>query len=607
MRASLLTQLLMIIWSGYAMAAMAVPPARSPQDVTADLHEVRTAVRSAEVIGNQGLLLKNLRILRDLQTRSDLLDSATLTSLRIVEVNGASDRFTMASDWEALARLSQRAGDFSQAVSAAKRAVLILKTTGDAKRTGDAFLELLDLLFNSERYSEFKHQSEEALRSFKNNGDQAGEAMVLYRQGECLTAQGRVPDALSVLHLALRKRDAIQDHRKTALILFALARANVEVAQWSAASAAMNEALQLAPAAPANSPGLIGLRSRIKEGQGDLKAALMYERQAAYVKDSLFKAMKADRLERIQMIYGVRSKEMVLADLREKDRAMMDSLGAERVKTRMSLLLCAGLTVLLLTVILRRSWLAALARRARIKNRLIEAQAKDLEIKYSELERQSLRLSQALVTEEARKMESIGRPFTEGFETSLVRLLMEIELVHAPDEWTAVAMIRLQSRIRAMALVNENKVKAGDDGKILLKAHLLAVADGLFRERGLLGKMRLELDVAAVDLSVEALMSLCLLFNELLMMTIEHSNANDSAVTIAASITCLGEHRCELLYTDRTGALTTAGLGPGSVSGGMVQVLSKSLNGSIMLLKGEETTFQITFAPQSAMAMRMAS
>lgn len=564
-------------------------------------------VEASRNAANQGLYLKSLRHLRDHQATMGALDSALQTSQKIVAINGISaDRFSIASDWQQMARLYQQAGDLPGAVLASKKSLLLMKTIGNKAWTRAATMEMLDLLLAAGRYAEFRYQSEGALDACKAAGDRAGQAMVEYRQGLCLIAQGRFPDALSVLHLALRNRDAVQDDGQLGRILFALAQANAGVAQWPAARDAMAEALQLAPQAPVNSPELYQLQSRIDEGLGDPQGALRSERLATIAKDSLFKVHGAEQLARLQALHAVDTKENELAELQETKLALNAKLRSERFKARASLLFCAGLSVILLTILLRRSWLGTQARRARLQRKVVEAQAKDLETKYSELEQHSLMLSQALVGEEARKLEQSKGMLTAGFAANLFGLQVRVERGHAGSSPGAMAMDRLHGRAKVMALVDENLAKPGSGGGLMLRPHLIAIAEAAFRERGLLEKLRLELNAGQVDLDLDELMTLSLLFHELLTMTMDQHASADLPVMIEATLANLGERRCELLYTDRCGSITGAALGPGTPHGAQVHLLANALHGSIMLLKGEETTLQLTFESRSRTAMRMA-
>ncbi|HQV39337.1 MAG: sensor histidine kinase [Flavobacteriales bacterium] len=606
MRSTLIPALVLVLLASTALDGHASP---SPlDDATQELGRLQTQVKAAETIGRKDLVVKELRQLRNYQTRYGALDSAMRTSLRIVSMTGATtDRTAMAEDWQALARLGRNTGDLSQAVAAAKRAVLILKTTVDRERRNSATLELLDLLLEAKRYTEFNHLSEEALLNFRTERDLAGQAEVLYWQGQCLIGEGRAADALSLLHLALRNRGAIRDDKVTAKILFALARANAEIAEWAPARAAMEEALRLDPQAPKSVPGLHGLCASIDEGVGDLPAALHCLQQERFVKDSLTSAGIAERMTRIQAMYAVRAKDKAVEELHELNRALTLQLADKRTTTRWALMACAGLSVGMLVLLMLRGMRSSTMRRVRLRNAVIVRQADEIQARSTELEKQNLHLSQALVRDGNNRQQGAGQDFLAGNGIQLMDLLVRTQKENTDNEGLAAAIDALHGRVRAMALVNENLGKEGTRGRLHLKAHFASLADMLLRERGLLDRTMVDLDISGEDAFMQDLLPLSLLVNELLQISLAHASGMNTRSRITISLRRLGEHQCELLYSDTNGSITKDHIHNGSVGADLVQALARTLDGTIMLLKGEATTFQLTYQPGTAMELRRAS
>ncbi|MBZ0205411.1 MAG: hypothetical protein K8H89_03730 [Flavobacteriales bacterium] len=607
MRSVLIPSVVFVLLIGTSDMAHASPSSDPGLDPAAKLTQLRAESFVAERTGRNDQLLKSLRSLRDLQIQYGAIDSAMNTCLRVVRISGLSDdRFAMAHDWRSLSIVARRAGDLSGAVAAGKRRVLILKTTGDRELEQRASMELLDLLLESKRYREFKHQSEANLAAFKQERNGAGEAQVLCRQGECLTAQGRPVDALSLLHLALRNRDMLEDKKETARLLFALAKANMDIANWSAARSAFEEAMDLTPTAPTSSPELYGLLAGIHEGMGDLRSALHYERVESRTKDSLFSATKAERAARIQLLYGLRAKDEDMATLRSNNQAAADQLLREKTKTRWSLFLSAGLSVgLLLLVLLRRRELSSV-RRTRFKNRLITDRAKEAESKTSELEREIQQLSQALVraSENREELTSRSRPSID--EIRMVEILVKTQARHTTDTNVAKTLGQLQSRIGTLNLINKHLGQADELGILQLKAHFTALADHLVRERGLQGTVQMDIKVDD-EVALDHLLPLSLLFSELIRVSLEHEVTGKKPRTISVGLRHLGQHQCELLYLDEAGAINAEALNNSSLGAELVLAWARALGGSILLLKGEVTAFQYTFEQGASAAMRKAS
>lgn len=579
-----------------------------PEEITLELARIQTRVQAAETTDRKELVVKELRRLRDFQTRFGALDSAMLISQRIVGLSGTTaDRVAMAEDWLALARLGRNTGDLSQAITAAKRSVLILKTTGDKELRNSVTIELLDLLLEAKRYAEFKNLSEEALLSYRSAQDPSGQAEVLYRQGKCLIEEGRAADALSLLHLALRSRGIIRNDKVTAMTLFTLAQANAKIGEWTAARAAMDEALQLAPQAPKSAPELHGLCADIDEGMDDLPAAMQCLRQERIVKDSLSSATIAERMARIQVMYGVRTKDQALEELHTLNRDATSQLAGWKKAARWTLMACAGLSVWILVLLLTRRSRSSTMRRVRLKNTVILRQADQIQARSTELERQNLQLSQALVREGANRQDVVAPVTLAGNGIKLIDLMVRTQKENASNEMVTSAIDALHGRIRALALVSENLGKEGAGGKLHLKAHFASLADMLLREKGQLGNIRVDLDIPSDLVFMDDLLPLSLLINELLQISLAHIPENAPPGRINIALSHLGEHHCELLYSDSNGSLTKDRFNNGSVGADLVHALARTLDGTIMLLKSEVTTFQLTYQPGATVELRKAS
>ena len=570
---------------------------------------LRVGIHLAEQNDRADLLLLELRRLRDLQIKFGAVDSALSTCFRIVGMSGFSeDRLAMAKDWQALSMVARRSGDPSGAVAASKRSVLILKTTGDQEMESTASLDLLDLLLDSERYAEFKHQSEGLLSGFERQGNIAGQVRVLYRQGEYLTAKNRAADALSLLHSALRSREVLANDQEVARILFALAKANVEVKNWTSARAAFEEAAQLTPKAPDSTPELYGLLARIHEGMGDLENALHYVRKKSQTKDSLFSATTADRAARMQMLFAVQAKDKSMVDLSEENQVMASMLSVERIKIRWTLVVCAALSVGMLLLLLLRLRHGTSIRRTRLKNVVITGRAKEVEAKSQELERQNLQLSQALMQAKERRDQQSSRSGLGAGEIQLVDLLVRTQIQHAEDGALNSGLIALHSRIKTMDLVNRNLVKAEALGAVHLKAHFMALVDASLREREMSGRIevRFELVEEEKDL-LDDLLPLSLLVNELLQLSIDHAAASTGPTRISIVLRRLALYQYELVYTDHAGAISGEVLNNGRLGAELVLALARAMGGSVRLLKSEATSFRFTFEPSVDVAIRRAS
>jgi two-component sensor histidine kinase len=551
-------------------------------------------------------LVGQLRKLRDCQIRAGSLDSAMLTGLQVTAMNGASsNRVAIAMDWQVLASIGQRTGDLPGAVAAARKAVLILKTTGNQGLIASSTLNLMDLLLEAGRFVEFKHLSEEAQRYYEQGADQAGLARILYRQGESLTKQGRAGDALPLLHKALRESPADLPPQEGARMMFALASANAKLAQWSAARSAFQEGLEKMPDALHTFPSLYELDGSIYEGMGDLKNALRCERAQAAAKESALSTILAERLANIRMMYGVQSTEKDLGTVSAENEQLKAAMASNRALVRWLIAIASLMSIVALAFSLLRVKQLHKVRRTQLRNKVLADHAKEMQVKSLDLERQNLRLSHALMEDPERRHSRPESPSSSAVHW--IDLILRTQLAHTASPEIALELAELHRRLAGMALLEEHMGKLGEKGSLNLKAHLTELTASMSKEHGLSGKVGVDLMIASGDMQPENLLPICLLIRELFSLSLANAVASDHRTMVRISLRLLGAQQCELLYTDEAGGITREILGNGSREVAMVQMLAEAVGGNIVLLKGEFTSLQFTFGLSGQDTYRKAS
>lgn len=595
-----------LVFLCFGLAAVAVPP--SHVDRLRDIKRFRSRVQAAEETGRQDLVLRELRKLRDLQVSYGCLDSALATCLQVANMTGISaDRHVMADDWRVLSKVSQESGDLSGALAAGKRAVLLLRGTPDHASVGNACLDLMNLLMDDGHEQEFRKQSEEALAAFGKVNDQLGMVRVQYRQGEQLAVRGKGADALSVLHAALRHRDLITDPQETARIWFAIALANTTIANWAAARSAFGEALQLAPSALQTNPKLLGLLATIQEGQGDLQAALRTRKKEVVAKDSLFNADRTIQKERQYLFYDARAKEEELSRLHGQNNLANSALASEAAKRHWILAGATAVVAALLLVIALQAVRLRRLRHTRLRKGVIDRQIRIVEQERTGLEAQNHHLEDALsqVHERNKQLASLQYPVDLGIR--LLHLLSEILERNDGSRDPATAWAALRHRLGILSLVWENLKKSQWLGKINLPAHFNSLAVNAFQESGHGEELNLAVEVAELDLEIETMVLVSLLFSELARISARHRTPEAGRREIRFGLRQISTAQCELLYTDPSGALSGATLGHGTLNGVLLHTWAAGLKGDIRLLKGETTTFQFIFRTLPMEEMRKAS
>jgi two-component sensor histidine kinase len=168
------------------------------------------------------------------------------------------------------------------------------------------------------------------------------------------------------------------------------------------------------------------------------------------------------------------------------------------------------------------------------------------------------------------------------------------------DEGLQEVLGDCQGRVRSMALVHEHIYRVGDLNRVNVKAHLVALAGAVLKQHGLQDRVTLDLHVNYDHANLDNLIPLSLLMNELLTNSAKHAFTGRDSGRITVVLRRLGDSQCELVFSDDgVGMRQEQFFHVDSFGLELVRTLATQLDGRISLLKGEGTTFQMTFEPQA--------
>jgi two-component sensor histidine kinase len=566
------------------------------------LRKITVALSLAEQAGDKTLLLAGVRLKRDLELSAGAYDQFLLSALRALQLSEQQDdKLGLASDIHFLCEAYERVGDLDRAIEMRRQALFLLKSTGDSVAIGKGIVDLMNSLVMAGRYTEMLGQSQEALAYYKTRNDTLGQAMVLRSQGQALLAQKRYADAIPALSHAERifREKRFDEH--LALTLRDLAEANVGMARWSDARIRLDEALFMAQESGRSNgdPKLLHLASLILEGEGRLAEALVMERHYVTVKDSLFSARIAERMLGLQALYTSERKVSENTELRMLTDSQQDLISRARVRGRLWVAFVTVLVAAIIALLLAVKRNRKLANRWILKSKVVARQAEEIKAKNIELERRNLRLADALVSEEQKdtQLKEIHHRVKNNLQ--IVNTLLKMQGMYVDSDVLQEVLNDCQGRVRSMALVHEHIYRCGDLNQVNVKAHLLALGDAIIRHHGLQGKVSLDLKVNYDHADLDNLIPLSLLLNELISNSTKHAFHDRSDGVITIVLRRLGDSQCELVFSDNGSGLRQEQFFHNDSFGlELVRTLAGQLDGRIRLLKGEGTTFQMTFEPQ---------
>jgi two-component sensor histidine kinase len=587
-----------------ARSLLAIAEAQRVAKPADALLKIGAALRLAEQANDRDLILKAVRIQRGLEVKAGAYDRSLLSAIRAVTISENSrDPRGSAEDLRALSEAYDRMGSHEHALEISRKALLRARDTGDSLLICASGLDVMNALAHAGRFNEVHTAGEELLAHYQRQNNQTGAAHVLLIEAEALIERGRYSDTGPLLARAENTFRSANDHDALLRTLIAQCRASMGSGAWARAQGSLDDALSMAlEHGTANVlPVLHDMRSRIAESTGDLKIALSDARRAATLEDSIFKKRVTERMLALQSLYSTQSLELENARLASDNLMIREQAARSGSMNRWALLavvILIGATTFLITL----GWkLRRMNKRARLRTQVIQRQAEEISAKNLELERQNLRLSESLIDIEEKDvlLKEIHHRVKNNLQ--IVNTLLRLQGTHEQDPRLDRILSDCQGRVRSMALVHEHIYRCGDLNRVNVKAHILALAEAVLRHYDLSEKVRLDLNVTYDRTTLDNLIPLTLLLNELLSNSAKHAFVGRASGRISIAVRVAEEGLCEFVYSDDgVGMEVNQFFAGGSFGIELVRTLAAQLNGTIRLLRGEGTTVQMTFGPEDS-------
>jgi PAS domain S-box-containing protein len=178
----------------------------------------------------------------------------------------------------------------------------------------------------------------------------------------------------------------------------------------------------------------------------------------------------------------------------------------------------------------------------------------------------------------------------------IISSLLNLQLNVITNKETREMVRESQNRVRSMALIHERLYQSGNLAQISLEEYLRSLTRDLFRSYGASG-VQLRMEVEEIRLDVDTAIPCGLMVNELISNALKYGFPDGKEGEILV--------KCTQLSRDRV-ALTVADNGVGlpedverktgeSLGFQLIHLLVKQLRGTLDIVRGGGTTFQITF------------
>lgn len=534
-----------------------------------------------------------------LQTAFQLLDLAQATG----------DPGTIAHALQVSSTAHQANQRDEEALAAARNALAISVASRQRSAVTEAQLFLLDMLGRCARHREAFDMSDEMLAQLDNTTSTILHARIWWAMARNSMAQDRPTDASLFLFRAgpLIEAEGTPDERfelllDKARVSMALGRAGDTEHALTAASDALPEVRNTHAVTR-----LDELRYAFAHERGQWREALLLLQAIQARKASTDRTAQEVIVGRMQAMYQLDRNERDNRSLRESNAEKERIISDQRLGNRYLVLLAGGLLICAVALFITARHSLRMMRRVALKNTLIRKQRDEIQGMNIELQRQNLRLSEALLNEEQQEitMKEIHHRVKNNLQ--VVDSLLTAQGIGTSDPQVERLLREAQGRIRSMALVHEHIYRSGGPMQGSLQDYLSQLVRNVIVAYGVHDRTSVTVNARIPMLEENALMPLSLMLNELITNSVKYAFIGRESGHIHLSVRALG-NAYELIYTDNGTGFTDEGGERPRRSFGMelVKALADQLNGDLQPVKVGGTGFKLIFQPDGP-TMRVAS
>ncbi|MBX2971670.1 MAG: hypothetical protein KF797_01070 [Flavobacteriales bacterium] len=605
--------------AGRASADQDVPPSAMGDPVTAS-HRVAELISEADRSIDKDLLQahahaveamtlagasgdglmqhKALACLGTIEERMGLYGDMLATTRRRVQVaQGLGDPLMIAMDLRELAS-AYRLNEMSEkAVEEARNSLAMMLPTRPLNEVEEARLFLIHTLHNAGRYDEAFRIAEHAMAKAVERGDLYMEARFARSMGDLMLAQRRFADAIGHFTQARRslpEKDAAEEHYA---VCSALARAYIGLGRIPEALAATREAGSFMPEVDNwnNRSDLLDLRYQLATAQHHWPEAIMLLNEIKRTSDSVLISRLDMQTARLQMRHRPDHQERANVEAAAGDTTP-DTSNGWLEPILIGLLALLGIVASTLFLSVRRG--RRLAHRLKVKSEQIQEQQQRIHAKDLELQRQSLRLAETLLSEEEKEMMIKEIHHRVKNNLQVVDSLLQIQALdaNAPDVQRVLRVA--QGRIRSMALVHEQIYHTSNGRSGDLRTHLEKLIRNILAAHGAHDRISVRVDTTLPIFRMETLLPLTLVVNELFTNALKYA-FNEKATGRIIIVVRPTADGYELLFNDDGCGLAASDTRDGGCSFGMelLRILAEQLNGELRFMDDPGTAASLVFAP----------
>jgi len=392
-------------------------------------------------------------------------------------------------------------GDFDQARNYYQKALDILKKYNNQQVISDILNNLGIISYEEGKYDESLNFHFQSLDTRESEGNQRGMAASYTNIGDVYAVQDAFDKALEFQQKAMAIQEELGDKKGMLSSLSGMSKVYALTGKTDEAMTYMEDVLEMSAE--------IGAKKELQDAYndlsdiyirtGDYKKALEYKAKYDQMKDTLFSEQTKELASNLEARFENEKNAKEIEILKRENEIQVLQLGRNRI---LIISFTIGLVLALISVVLY-------ARTNRDKRKALEMlQKKNDNIIKQKEEKEVL-------------LKEIHHRVKNNLQ--VINSLIRLQCAYTDDAEALELFDECQNRIISMALIHEKMYEAHDLSNINIKEYITQLSQNLLRSYRLNQRIDLKIDVKIEHLTLDTLVPLGLLLNEMISNSFKHA------------------------------------------------------------------------------------
>lgn len=496
-----------------------------------------------------------------------------LSSLRIMEEIGNQEG--IGKSFNNIGLVFYLQGNYPEAKNYFKKALEIFRKRDDKSRVSGILNNMGLIAYEEGDYDGSLNYHKNSLETRKTLGNTRGQAASFSNIGDIYAATDAFDKALEYQNKALEIQEELGDKKGMLSSMKGIGTVYSMIGKKDKALKYMNEVLDLSSEIGANRElrDAYNEISIIHTDMGSFEEALKYKARYSEIKDTLFSEQKTEIASNIEAKFENEKKAKEIEILKKENEIQDLELARNR------LLIIASIGGLVLAIIFIFIF-ARINREKRKAMHLLQEQNENIKKQKDEKE--------VLLKEIHHRVKN---------NLQVINSLIRLQCAYTEDQEALDLFDECQDRIISMALIHEKMYEAHDLSNINIKEYVTQLSGNLLRSYRLNQRINLDVEISIDQLSLDTLVPLGLLLNELISNSLKHAFEGREEGTITTRLSKREGQMFELIVGDNGIGLPRDFSFKGANTLGMelIETLTEQLDGTISRMPEEGSYFKIVF------------